>query len=105
MLPEGRNRWDIEKELFLVRVGKPWLSPEDKVWCFLVTNDLQNQGWTSETPHKRSAPAAPHPPAGSLLVLAPQVVDVDDKPILVVTDHVPDLALVNPLVFLQVGVE
>lgn len=35
------------------------------------------------------------------LVAPPQVVDVDDESGFILTDHVPDFALVNPLVLLQ----
>ncbi len=35
------------------------------------------------------------------LVASPQVVDVDDESSFILADHVPDFALVNPLVLLQ----
>lgn len=35
------------------------------------------------------------------LVASPQVVDVDEESSFVLADHVPDFALVNPLVLLQ----
>lgn len=49
----------------------------------------------------KANPGAPHQPVGSLLVLPPQVIDADEEAILVVTDHVPDFTVVNPLIFLQ----
>lgn len=39
------------------------------------------------------------------LVASPQVVDVDDESSFVLADHVPDFALVNPLVLLQIRQE
>lgn len=49
----------------------------------------------------KANPTAPHQPGGSFLVLPAQVVDADEEAILVVTNHVPDFAVVNPLIFLQ----
>lgn len=40
-------------------------------------------------------------PCSTGLVPPPEVVDVDDEPSFVITDHVPDFALINPLVLLQ----
>lgn len=48
-------------------------------------------------------PGAPHQPVGPLLVLPPQIVDAHEEAVPVVADHFPDLARVNPLVFLQEG--
>lgn len=64
---------------------------QDGVWPFL------------SKPQGPSKPrgARPHAPAGSLLVLPPQVVDADQEAVLVVTDHVAHLAVINPLVFLR----
>lgn len=39
------------------------------------------------------------------LVASPQVVDVDDEPSLILADHVPDFALIDALVLLQVCTE
>lgn len=42
-----------------------------------------------------------HLPVSPLLILPAQVIHIDNQPVLVVTDQLPNFALINSLVFLQ----